>query len=738
MSQFSDAYRLFFILSIVLTLLFPANSHSIDFNGYVTALREQAENQKPDETGNDDANEEIDPFEFPEVIVEEQYQTQGYVADDSHTATKTDTPLIETPQSISVITKDQIEIQDAETLGEVLRYTPGVQAEPFGFEPRFTFLRFRGFDATTSGLYRDGLQLRNPSFAVSYSLEPYGAERIEFLRGPASVLYGAGSPGGLINYVSKRPLRTSYREIILEAGSHERFQGRFDFTGPIDDDGIFSYRLTGLFRDSDTQVDFIDDDRVFIAPTFTWQPSKDTKLTFLAEFKYDDTGPSQAIPANGSLRSNPNGEIPVDRYTGEPTYDEYERKDYSITYLFEHTFANDIKISQNARYYHNELDDISLFANSVRDDQRTIDRAAFENIGEIDGFVIDSRVEYGLNTWLVEHDFLFGVDYQYIDVDSLQSFGEGPPIDVFDPEYGQAVPSPAVFNDSNTVQKQLGLYVQDQMNLYKKWFLVLGGRYDWADNEVEDKLNDTESSQDDSEFTGRVGILYKSDIGITPYASYTESFLPTIGTNAEGEAFKPETGRQFEAGLKYQPPGRNAYVTVAVFDLLRENVTTPDPSDPTLQVQTGEVRSRGIELEGVASLGFGLDLIAAYTYLDMEITESNVEGEEGERPTQVPDHTASIWADYTHPTGLLRNLGLGAGIRYIGSSFGDLPNTLKTPDVTLVDAVLHYDWKNFRAQLNAKNLFDKEYVSGCFTRGGSDFCTFGQTRTITGSIAYRW
>ncbi|MDQ3773505.1 MAG: TonB-dependent siderophore receptor [Pseudomonadota bacterium] len=660
----------------------------------------------------------------------------GYVATQSTTATKTDSPLIETPQSISVITSDRLEAQDADSLSEALRYTPGIQAEPFGFEPRFTFFNIRGFDATTTGLYRDGLQLRNPGFAGSFSLEPYGAERIEVPRGPASVLYGQGSPGGLVNFVSKRPAAKPFAEVEFETGNFNRLQGAFDLSGPITRDGTFLGRLTGLARDSDTQVDFIEDDRVFVAPSFTWRPSGATTLTLLGEYKRDETLSSQALPAAGTLFDNPNGSIPTRRFTGEPDVDRYDREDFSAAYLFEHQASDAWTFRQNARYYSNDLDNVAVFSSGLDGDQRTLNRSLFDGVGELDGFAIDTQAQLEWATGSASHTLLLGLDYQNIETSVLQAFGAAPSIDVFDPVYGAPVPTPPVFNDSDTDQQQIGLYVQDQIKFYEKFVVLLGGRYDWAETETEDNLVNTTTDQGDNELTGRAGLLYLFDNGLAPYASYSESFLPAAGTDASGRPFEPETGRQYEVGVKYQPPGANSFVTLALFELTRENFIQFDPAT-FLQVQTGEVRSRGIELEGVASFDFGLDLIASYAYLDIEITESSNPAEVGQRPMQTAEHTGSLWANYTIQRGSLNGLGLGFGVRYLGSNFGDNLNTIEAPPETLADAAIHYDWNKFRFAVNAKNVFDKEHVATCFVRGVG-FCTFGQTRTVTASIGYRW
>lgn len=660
----------------------------------------------------------------------------AYVATRSTVGTKTDTPLLETPQAVSVITAAQLDERDVTTLGQALRYTPGAQGEPFGFEPRFTLLKLRGFSAFTTGFYRDGLQLRNPGFAVGYDIEPYSAEEIAVLRGPASVLYGAASPGGLLNVVTKRPRLQPIREVEVELGRFDRFEGKFDVSGRIDDDGVTSYRLTGLARESDTQVDFVPTDRLFFAPGFTWRPSRDTELTILAHYQDDETLSSQALPGAGTLEPNPVGEIPVGLFTGEPEVDTYDREESSLSYFFRHRFGDVWTFRQNARYYTIDLDDVTVFSAFLRADQRTLDRSVFGSFGELDGFALDNQAEATFGHGSVRHTLLLGLDYQHVDVSSFQTFGAAPPLDLFDPVYGAAVPDPSPIQDAETAQEQIGLYVQDQIEIGEKWVVQLGGRYDQADEETEESLFGGTTEQDDDEFTGRAGIVYKSDAGLAPYVSFSQSFLPVVGTDPEGRAFEPETGEQVEVGLKYQPPGGSSFLTVALFDLVRENVVQFDPAT-FLQVQTGEIESRGLEVEAVASLDLGLDLIATYTHLDMEITESNVAAEIGSTPTQVPEDMASLWAEYTIQGGALEGLALGAGLRYLGSTWGDVPNTVEVPSQALADAMVRYGWGGLRLSLIAKNVFDEEYVASCFVRGGT-FCTFGPTRRVTASLAYRW
>jgi iron complex outermembrane receptor protein len=676
----------------------------------------------------------LEPVTLPEITVTgAAAKDTGYKATRATTATKTDTPLIEAPQSISVITRDRLEAQNVQSLAEALRYTPGVQGEPFGFDPRFPSLQIRGFQAFR-GLYRDGLQV-NQFGIPQFRVELYGVERIEVLRGPASVLYGQNNPGGIVNFVSKRPTALPFREVELQMGSFNLFQGAFDLSGPVTKDGTLLFRLTGLARDSDTQVEFVEDDRLFIAPTLTWRPRAGTTLTILGHYQSDSTDFTSSLPAEGTVLSNRFGRIPVSRYSGEPGFAGYDRTQSAIGYLFEHQAGDAWTFRQNARYDYLDVGQQGLFGTGLQADQRTLNRLSFDSESDKHAFAIDTQAQARFVTGPLAHTLLGGLDYQRL---TESVFGgccpAGPPIDVFDPVYGQAVPRPPINLDTDTTLEQIGLYLQDQIKLYERLVLVLGGRHDWASSDTDDRISGTSTEQEDRAFTARAGLVYLFDVGVAPYVSYSESFLPIVGTNLFGEPFEPERGQQYEIGVKYQPPGTKSFVTVAAFDLRRQNVLTADPTNPFNRVQTEEVRSRGVELEGIASLPFGLDVVASYTYLDTEITKSNA-GDEGKRPLIVPEHLASLWADYTIRGTSCAGLGFGGGVRYIGSTFGDTANTLEVPDYTLADAAVHYEWRGLRFAVNAKNLFDKEHVASCF---GPTFCRYGDGRTVIGTVGYRW
>lgn len=662
------------------------------------------------------------------------------------TATKVDAPIVETPGSISVVTRDQLDRQGVTgSLTEILRYVPGIQAEPYGFDPRVDRFFIRGFNASGFGLYRDSLQL--PSFGDSdrsFRVEPYGLERLEVLRGPSSVLYGNGSLGGVVNAISKRPTETPLAEIELEAGNFNRYAGKVDLGGPIDQAGTFSYRLTGLVRDSDTQVDFSPDNRVYIAPALTWRPSGNTSLTLSAHYQRIKTaGNSESLPAEGTLYASPNGILPRSRSAQEPGFSGQINEEYSVGYAFEHRFGDILTFRQNMRYDHLDVDARDVFSSGLDPADpagRRLLRAAFTGVERVEAFASDNQIQADFATGPIQHTLLAGVDYKHIDFDDAQGFGDAPPIDIFNPTYGAAIATPGLFLDSNTRQSQTGLYLNDRMKIYDHLIVSIGGRQDFVSKRLTDKLTPSTARSKDKAFSVSAGILYLADNGLAPYFNYSESFLPVFGTDLGGKAFDPETGRQYEVGLKYQPRGSASFVSVAGFDLTRRNVLTPDPTAPDIaSVQTGEQRSRGIEVEAVAALlRKSLNLTAAYTYQDVETTRSTA-GDRGKRPIIVPSQLASFYADYAFTHGSFTGLGVGAGVRYQGSTFADPDNMVKVPGFTLVDASLRYDIGQLRFAVNAKNLFDKRYAGSCFSFVGSPTsCTYGAARTVIGTARYRF
>ena len=683
--------------------------------------------------------------QLPTVNVEATGQTatspvRGFVAERAASATKTDTPLLETPQSISVITRDRIDAQAIRSVSEALRYTPGVLSEMSGFDPRFDSVMIRGFNARPSQ-YLDGMRLLR-TFGPT-AIEQYGLERLEVVRGPSSVLYGQTVPGGLVNMVSKRPTETPFGEVNLSAGSHDRFQGGFDLGGPLTEDGTLLYRVTGLVRNSDTEIDHVGDDRYFIAPALTWRPTADTSLTLLGRFQYDQNSSPIGLPAQGTLLPNVNGRIPRSRFAGEPDYNRSDVTQTSIGWNFEHQFDDVWTVRQNSRYMHNTVKYNSLYVSALEADQFTIRRGSLVQRETSDTLNLDNQVQARFTTGPIEHTVLAGLEYRQFWGNTQSYFGTAPTLNIFNPGYGAFVPDSRLTavgglrTNNNQHLAQTGLYLQDQLR-YGNWLLTVGGRQDWAESRTVGRVTRARTSQDDDAFTGRVALMYVSDIGLAPYVSYSTSFDPVVGSYNAGRgggAFQPTEGEQYEAGIKYQPPGMNSFITASVFQLTQTNVSTRDPLFPNSSVQTGEVRVRGAELEAVASLARGLNVIGAYTYLDGEITKAN-DGTVGNRPGLVPQHAASLWADYRMGEGtVLPGLGFGAGVRYTGSLYGDNANVYRSPSVTLADASVSYEFGNYRLSVNGSNIFDKRYVASCT---GATYCYYGTGRTVIGTLAYRW
>jgi iron complex outermembrane receptor protein len=664
----------------------------------------------------------------------------GYVAGRSSSGTKTDTPIVETPQSVSVIGAEQIRDQKPNKLDEVLRYTAGVRAGTFGADTRNDWWLIRGFKSDDIGLFLDGLQLFYTSYA-SWRLPPSNMERVEVLRGPSAVLYGGSSPSGIVNVISKMPPAEPIRYIETGVNNFGNAYVGFDVGGPIatqPQDGKLFYRVVGEIRNGGTQVDFTPDNNYFIAPSFTWKPDADTSFTVLASASKTDTRGINFLPYQGTVTNAPFGKIPTNFFVGDPSVDKFTREQEMLGYQFERNLTDNLTFRQNARFAHIDLTYRGYIGNGWDNiNTATMGRYNWYAKNTANQANLDNQLEYRFNTGPVRHTMLFGVDLKGYQIDDYQAFGFGvSSINVFNPSYGTAeVPLPsAPFRNFLITQKQAGTYLQDQMKL-GNFTLVLSGRNDWV--ETTQDARDTGAivaSREDSKFSGRAGLIYNFDNGIAPYVSYATSYNPVIGLNANNQLFLPETGQQTEIGVKVAPKGFNGYFTASVFDLKRQNVATT-AGTPILLNQTGEVTSRGIELEAVANATKELKLIGAFTAYHLFNSRDLDPSLVGKTPTNTPQLLVSGWADYTFKDGPLEGFGFGGGVRYVGSSWADPANTLEVPAVVLGDLALHYEWQNWRTALNVINLTDKIYVASC---ASATSCFYGDRRRVTASVSYKW
>lgn len=664
---------------------------------------------------------------------------EGYVATHSSAGTKTDTPIIEIPQSISVITRQQMQAQGAQTVTEALRYVPGVKVEAYGLDPKgFDWLYIRGFNGQATSDYLNGLRQQNNSYAFFRS-EPYAFDRVEVARGPASSLFGQGDAGGIVNRVSKVPEADHQDEVQLTGGNHNRLQGQFDIGGALSDDQSLLYRVVGLARNADTQVDYADghevqDNRLYIAPSFTWSPDEDTSLTVLTDFTRDHNG--------GSLfaYSTPAGHT-TSTLMGDHSFNHLDQDQYTLGYEFRHRFNDTWTFRQNARYGQVDLVFQNLLPTAVNLTSGNVTRIADRFDQHMDTFNLDNQLQADFATGPLTHKLLMGIDYAWQDADINRWRTLAPTLNLYNPQYGMSIPRPTAANSLSSIDydqtiQQVGGYVQDQIKFDDHWILTAGGRYDYVRNALDNHVG-ASTNQKDNAFTGRAGLTYVTDSGLAPYVSYAESFNPNSGTDSSGSAFEPSLAHQWEVGVKYQPTDA-LLMTLAAYDLTKTNVLTNQVVGGVttgFSVSSGEQQSRGIEAEVKARLDQHWDLLGSYTYTHAEITKSN-NGDQGNRPANVPRHMASGWLNYTFTDSLLERLSLGAGVRYTGVLYGDNANTYHIDNYTLFDAGASYPINHhITLSVNAQNLFDTEYVATC---DDSYECYPGLRRTVLTSVKYTW
>lgn len=687
----------------------------------------------------------------------------------SATGTKTDTPIQKVPQSISVVTAEEMALHQPKSVKEALSYTPGVAVGTRGASNTYDYLIIRGFaaDGQSQNNYLNGLKMQG-NFYNDAVIDPYMLERAEIMRGPVSVLYGKSSPGGLLNMVSKRPTTEPLKEVQFKAGTDSLFQTGFDFSDALDDDGVYSYRLTGLARSANAQQKGSEEQRYAIAPAFTWRPDDKTNFTFLSYFQNEpETGYYGWLPKEGTVEPLPNGKrLPTDFNEGAKN-NTYSRNEKMIGYSFDHEFNDTFTVRQNLRFAQNKVSQKSVYGYGMCSDPlytkdqealkaspclsipqsqwgHTLTRQYVIDNEKLENFSVDTQLQSKFATGSVGHTLLTGVDFMRMrnDIDSWFGYaGSVAPSDIYnldrsDFDFG-AHPNPSGPYRVLLKQKQTGLYVQDQAQ-WDKVLVTLGGRYDWADQSSFNRDYGNKSERDDKEFTWRGGVNYLFDNGVTPYFSYSESFEPASQTDANGDLFAPSKGKQYEVGVKYVPEDRPIVVTGALYQLTKTNNLMADPNGSLFSVEGGEIRARGVELEAKAALSASVNVVGSYTYTDAEYTTDTTY--KGNTPAQVPKHMASLWADYTFFDGPLSGLTLGTGGRYTGSSYGDPANSFKVGSYTVVDALVRYylarvGMAGSNVALHVNNLFDREYVASCFNTYG---CFWGAERQVVATATFRF
>nr|WP_204950990.1 TonB-dependent siderophore receptor [Methylopila capsulata] len=700
----------------------------------------------------------------------------GYVPRATTTGSKTDTPIQLIPQSIGVVGRSQMDDLGTQKADEAVRYSAGVFAQPFGEDSDNNWFYIRGFDATQTGVYRDGMQLSNFAFGNFYT-DSYLLERVEVLRGASSSLYGGGNIGGIINYVSKRPLDYDFNEVEVGIDNYPTGFVAFDVNRAIPNEivskiaplpPVWKYRVTGKLEGGDGYSKHEDGIRGVIQGSATYSPDAGTDLTVYANYQHMDQnhGGGDFLPYYGTVKraTSLDGAIDLGRINrkenySDPDIDRFDRRQVMLGYDLRHEVNPTWTVNSKARFAYGHVKEDQLypfgygFADRPSAGNTQLARIRFDHDTEAVSFTADNSATAKFETGGLDHTFLFGVDYKFYHIDQVQASNSfATSVDVHNPDLNDAQPGTFPYIDENTSLHQVGVYAQDQVRFGGGFIATLNGRYDriWTDANFKrlpspfGGLNDTgeDKTYEKGRFSGRAGLGYEFSSGLVPYVSVASTFNPLLGSNITAVTggtrrtlFKPETGVQYEVGVKYAPSTLPIFVSAAIFDLEKENVVN---GPFQAQTQLGKVRSRGFEIEAQANLTENWKFIGAFTAYQLKILKGQSDtgtSLKGEQPYLVPEIIGSAFLDYTFTTGAMKGVSLGGGVRYLGKSEATQPNTVKVPSATLFDVAARYEWDAYKVSLNVTNLFDKRYVSGC---QGINVCSYGEGRRALVKASYTW
>lgn len=664
------------------------------------------------------------PYVLSEITLEAESDTtlvqDGYVPGISRTATKLDTPVGKIPQAVTIITQDQIEDQAPRTLNEALGYTAAANPNNYGFDTRFDAFFLRGLPAYYNGYFRDGLRQYNAPTAW-FKSEPYGLEGVAVLKGPNSSLYGVSGPGGIVNLITKRPKNERYREIELTTGANDRAQIAGDISGPLSEGSEFSYRVTGLARKANSDLPGYADDKTYFAPALSWDNGV-TRATLLAEVSNSLTGGTAAF-------YNPSYGVVSDLYEGDPDYNDFEQDQWRLGYEVEHDLNDSVTLRQSFRAARVDIDLEYSGHYPVGADLARYWSHYKENI---DTLVLDNGLRWSVNTGPVSHEILAGIDMTRADYETFST-----PLGYVSAAEtaGTAVPF-----DGAQEQRQKGIYLHDQMT-WGNWQAFASARWDSVETTTTDPEG-LKSTQDDTGRSGRLALSYDWNNGVMVYGSVSTSFAPNIGfvyddpaDDSTQRAARPTQSTQREIGLKYAPEGTNLLLSAAVFDIDQRDGTVLDVSSGTNRQRQLDLNSRGFELEAQANWDNGWGVIASYAHQRVT-TERGLPGTVGKELSGVPNDTLALWGKYDVQSGPVAGLGLAAGFRYVGESYGDDANAITNDDRVFVDLGVSYQpaqLPGVEMQLNIKNLFDQQKQT-C-TAG---YCYRDEGRTWTASLSRRF
>lgn len=698
------------------------------------------------------------PVKVPEIVVkdvrERDDDTKSYVAEEASTATRDSTPIRDVPQSIQVITRKVIEEQRAFRLADSLQNIAGIVTNRNTQGLNDAFL-IRGFQV--NNVYRNGLI--DPSNIIN-GTDSYNIQRLEVLKGPASVLYGQGDPGGIVNLVTKKPLPDPYYSANVTLGSYNFYRTELDATGPLNASKTLLYRINIAGQKAESFVDYVKRDLIAIAPSFTWLMSHRTTVTVEADHIMRRNPDYGGVPALGTVLPNDNGVIPRNRNTTLGDQERYSRQQTRIGYDISHQFNDNWAIRNAYRYtvfQENQL--LSAFPGALQGDQRTLTRFAIEagsagSVWHRHFHNMFTNLTGRFNLFGMDHRFLAGLELRQDKTDPSQgTFGAAPDLDLFAPDYAVRIGRLDTQYFSKDDAKMVGGYVQDMIAILPNLKLLTGVRFDYVHQSANysPQFSGPDQKSDNTGVSPRLGLVYQPIEPVSLYTSWTRGFLPNTPDtrNPNGQLFKPERSTQYEVGIKTFFLDNRVSTTLAWFHLTRENLLTPDPTLGPFgfSVQTGEQRSQGIELDVTASLTAGWNVIASYAYTDAEVTKDNDVTLLNKRLAFVPYNKATLWSTYYFQEGPLRGFGVGGGIfGYSSRNASIFGPELNIPGYVRIDAALYYNhdlptgnWlhaKQINLALNLRNLFDQGYIESAFNSTTRLF--FGEPRTVLATVGLKF
>ncbi|WP_039787738.1 TonB-dependent siderophore receptor [Herbaspirillum huttiense] len=641
---------------------------------------------------------------------------------------KSNTPLSQTPQSVSVVTRSMLDSQQAVSLADALENVPGVVAQQYG-RRGWDDLIIRGQVASDS-LYLDGLRT-TASSRVAEQL--FGLQQVEVLKGPGSLLYGLVLPGGLVNMVSKRPQGNDFANVDVTVGSHDFYQTTVDMNKSLSENGKQAFRINGLISNSNDATDNVWFKNRYIAPSLSLDLGARTDFTILTSYQERSYVRQQGLPRSGSINSNVNGALPRSLFIGEPGARPYAANETRVGYALTHRFDDGWTLNNNVRYQQFEMSGQLVANNVLSSTGRSLTRTGTDQTYEGQTFSIDTNVQRSFNTGFGKHEITLGTDYLNSREDTLSYTCTVAALNVYNPVYGARLNCPTTPNTyTSTSIRDTGLYARDNIRFGERWQLLTGLRYDNVSTYSTNLRTGAHTDTPASATTGSAALMYELLRGVRPYISYATSFYPNSGTDVSGGTFKPETGKQWEAGVKFDLDEGRTSLNVAVFDLRRRNVLVSDPNNTGFNIAVGEQRSQGGEISVTSDLRNGLSLNAGYSYTAAIVTDDG-----GQRSTtvgqwldNVPRHNFTTSARY-------RFKGQLAGWEWNGGVHGQSmmrTNGYTLPGYVLADTGVAYNAERWRAALNVKNIFNTHYYAG----GLQNAVALGDDRTILLTLGYRY